>query len=116
MKKLIFLFGIVVSLTSYSQNGLYIVTEKHDGIIGFVPSYDSVFVTSPIGVTTSYNIPNYLTNPSGHNSQLSLILNGIISQGYRIIEMGDHANIAVNNTLIGGHYIFNIYTLFLGKP
>ncbi len=116
MKIILFLLSLMTYLNSYSQNSLYIVTEKHDGIIGFAPSYDSIYVTSPSGITTGYNIPHYLTNPSGHNSQLSLILNGIISQGYRIIEMGDHGNIAVNNSLIGGNYIFNIYTIFLGKP
>ena len=116
MKVVLSLCFVALGFMSYSQSGLYIVTEKYDGLIGFVPSFDSVFVTTPTGVTTKYKIPHYITNPSGHNSQLSTILNGITSQGYKVIELGGHGSISVNNTLMGGNYIFTMSTIFLGKP
>jgi hypothetical protein len=91
------------------------ITEKYDGQIGFLPSFDSVFVTTPAGITTAYSIPNYIGNPSSHDSQFNIILNGVIGQGYRVMEMGDWYR-AVNNSLMGGNYIFEMRTIFLGQP
>ena len=47
--------------------------------------YDSIFVTTPSGLTTGYSIPLFSADVSGHNSQFNIILNGITSQGYKII-------------------------------
>jgi hypothetical protein len=99
----------------FSQNNVYIITEKYDGQIGFLPSFDSVFVTSPAGITTAYSIPNYIGNTGAHDAQFNTILNGIINQGYRLMEMGDW-HFAVNNSLMGGNYLFELRTIFLGQP
>jgi hypothetical protein len=115
MKKILTIISLVFAVNSFAQNNVYIVTEKYDGQIGFLPSFDSVFVTSPQGITTSYSIPNYISNTAAHNSQFNTILNGIISQGYRVMEMGDW-HFAVNNSLLGGNFIFELRTIFLGQP
>lgn len=110
----LFLFLSLVHF-SFAQNNVYTITEKFDGIIGFVPSYDSVFVTNPQGVTTKYNIPNYIGNTAAHDSQFNQILNGILSQGYKIIETHSEGT-AVNNQLLSGNYIFVLKTYYLGQP
>jgi len=115
MKKIFTIISLVFAVNSFAQNNVYIVTEKYDGQIGFLPSFDSVFVTSPQGITTYYSIPNYIGNTAAHNSQFNTILNGIISQGYRVMEMGDW-HFAVNNSLLGGNHIFELRTIFLGQP
>ena len=57
---------------------MYIVTEKK--VTGYI---DSVYVTNPTGVTVKYQIPDWYYNIPGHDSQLSIILNGIINLGYK---------------------------------
>jgi hypothetical protein len=104
-----------VFLNGFSQNNVYIITEKYDGQIAFFPSFDSVFVTTPAGITTTYSIPNYIGNTAAHDAQFNTILNGVISQGYRVMEMGDW-HFAVNNSLLGGNYLFELRTIFLGQP
>ena len=104
-----------VFLNGFSQNNVYMITEKYDGQIAFLPSFDSVFVTTPAGITTSYSIPNYIGNTAAHDAQFNTILNGVISQGYRVMEMGDW-HFAVNNSLLGGNYLFELRTIFLGQP
>ena len=115
MKNLFLFISLIVSGASYAQNNVYIITEKFDGLIGFAPSYDSVFVTNPQGVTTKYNIPNYIGNTAGHDSEFNQILNGILSQGYKIIETHTEGT-AVNNQLLSGNYIFILKTFYLGQP
>ncbi len=115
MKKLLLTSLLFISIKSFAQNNVYVITEKFDGLIGFVPSYDSVFVTNPSGITTKYNIPNYIGNTAGHDSAFNQILNGIINQGYKIIETHSGGT-AVNNQLLGGNYIFILKTFYLGQP
>ena len=60
---------------------MYIVTESKEVVSGL--SVDSVFVTDPSGVTVKHQIPLWDIDNSGHDSQLSIILNGIINLGYK---------------------------------
>ena len=115
MKNLLLTSLLIISIKSFAQNNVYVITEKFDGLIGFVPSYDSVFVTNPSGITTKYNIPNYIGNTAGHDSAFNQILNGIINQGYKIIETHSEGA-AINNQLLGGNYIFILKTFYLGQP
>ena len=101
----------MVFYTSYGQTGMYIVTEKYDGMISYYPTFDSVYVTTPAGVTSSYNIPHLILNTPGHDSQLNLIFNGITSQGYRYIStlITSQNNSTVLNRLVEYHiYSFGI--------
>jgi hypothetical protein len=87
MRKVIVLFSLLFSFVSYSQNGLYIVTEKFDGLVS-APTFDSVFITNPSGITTTQIIPHYNLNLKNHNSSLNIIFNNIVSLGYRMVENG----------------------------
>jgi len=87
MKKLLFSFALFVSFHSLSQSGMYIVTEKFDGLAS-TPTYDSVFVTTPLGNTTVQTIPHINQNLNNHNSSLNLIFNSIVSLGYKMVETG----------------------------
>jgi hypothetical protein len=78
---------VFVFLNGYSQNNVYIITEKFDGLIS-APSYDSVFVTDPTGTTTVQVIPNMNSNLKNHNSALNTIFNNVTQQGYRMVENG----------------------------
>ena len=115
MKNFISLFALVVSFNSFSQSGMYIVTEKLNGQINNTPSYDSVFVTNPQGICTSYKITHLYVSPSGHDSQLNNILNGIISQGFQVLD-GDwnYPQAVTNGNIIGTPYL--IRSIFLVKP
>ena len=115
MKSISLVLFLIVSCSSFSQNNVYTITEKFDGIAGFLPSYDSVFVTNPQGVTTKYNIPNYIANTAAHDSEFNQILNGILNQGYKIIETHSEGT-AVNNGLLGGNYAFILKTFYVGQP
>ena len=83
LSALIFLITQIV----YSQTGMYIVTEKFDGMMS-APTYDSVFVTNPSGVTTTQTLPHINSNLKNHNSSLNLIFNSIANQGYKMVENG----------------------------
>jgi hypothetical protein len=96
-----------------AQNEIYIISEKYDGIVLTAPTFDSVFVTSPTGVTTKYKIPSYVTNPGGHDSQYNIILNGITSLGYRIITPAEREGIS--NAALAQPYCV-IRTIYLSKP
>lgn len=86
MKKIIFTFSLLISSYSFSQSGMYIVTEKWDNVIGSIPTFDSIYVTSPSGTTIGYSISNLMLNTSGHDNEIHGILNPIISQGYKLVN------------------------------
>jgi len=85
MKVLILLCLFSLTFFCKSVNAqIYIVTERTD--VAFNPSkiqYDSVYVTSPTGVSTKYEIERLDHNIAIHDRQLNVILNGIISLGYK---------------------------------
>lgn len=62
---------------------MYIVTEF--AALASHVNVDSVIVTNPTGVNVKYQIPHMNFDISGHDSQLSIILNGIINLGYKIM-------------------------------
>ena len=113
MKKILTIIGCSFALNSFSQNGIYIITEKYNGMVATVPSFDSLFVTNSSGVTTSYTLPHYIVNPAGHDSQLAVILNNISSQGYRIIPHTER--MGISNASITPSY-FELRTFYMGFP
>ena len=91
MKKLLFvLLFTFIGQQSFTQ--VYIITEKYDGLLsGQIPTFDSVFVTNPLGVTTTHSIPHIYYSTIDHNSAFNLILNNVINLGYKIIPVLDGA-------------------------
>ena len=78
---------LFVCQSSFAQNGVYMFTEtwcKNTSTSTML--YDSIYVTNPMGSTVGYSIPFFTEIGSGHNSQFNSILNGITSQGYKIIS------------------------------
>lgn len=106
-------FILFAFLKVNAQNEIYIISEKYDGIIQSVPTFDSVFVTSPTGVTTKHKIPSYITNPGGHDSQYNIILNSVTSLGYRVITPAEKEG--VSNPALAQPYCI-IRTIYLSKP
>lgn len=112
----IFLFCLfLTTLECYGQTGMYIITEKYNGQILNNPSFDSLFVTNPQGTVTKYSLPHLFLNPGQHDSQLNIILNGIISQGYNVLDGDWNYPQAVNNNIVPGSP-YNIRSVFLLKP
>jgi hypothetical protein len=112
MKKLLFVLAFAfIGQQAFSQ--VYIITEKYDGMISTPPSFDSVFVTNPTGVTTSYSLPHQILNISAHNAQFSQIINSVISLGYKVISITPPEGI-VNNSLPPPH--FALRTIYLSVP
>jgi hypothetical protein len=107
------LFILISFFKINAQNEIYIISEKYDGIVVNAPTFDSVFVTSPAGLTTKYTIPSYVTNPGGHDRQYNIILNSITSLGYRIITPAEKEGVS-NSTLPQPYCI--IRTIYLSKP
>ena len=111
-------FGFSVLLVLFlllkvsGQNQIYIITEKYDGIVSNPPTFDSVYVTNPLGITTKYSIPSFITNPGGHDSQFNIILNGITSLGYKFIKPVQGQGIS--NTALANPYCI-IRTIYLAK-
>jgi hypothetical protein len=111
-------FGFSVLLVLFlllkvnAQNEIYIITEKYDGIVSSIPTFDSVFVTNPLGIITKYSIPSYITNQAGHDSQFNIILNGITSLGYKFIKPVEREGIS--NSSIANPYCI-IRTIYLAK-
>jgi len=110
---IISLFVFAPFLKAKAQNEIYIITEKYDGVVSTVPTFDSVFVTNPSGVTTIYTITNFVSNPSSHNTQFNIILNGITSLGYKVFTPIQTQGI-VNPSLGQPNFVMN--TLYLAKP
>ena len=97
----------------FCQNGVYMITEVYrQNYSTTAMIYDSVYVTNPAGVTVSYSIPLFTSNVIAHNSQFNIILNGITSQGYKIIttdwEIGSTSNTTSTSTFYK--------TIFLAQP
>ena len=115
MKNFLILCSLIISFNSFSQSGMYIVTEKYNGVILNSPSFDSLFVTNPQGIISNYTLPHLFLNPGQHDSQFNVILNGIISQGYNVLDGDWNYPQAVNNNLIPGSP-YNIRSIFLFKP
>jgi hypothetical protein len=105
-------FFLFILLKVNAQNEIYIVTEKYDGIVSSPPTFDSVYVTNPMGITTKYSIPSYITNQAGHDSQFNVILNGITSLGYKFIKPVQREGIS-SSTLANPYCI--IRTIYLAK-
>lgn len=80
------LFGFCF-LNMFSQNNVFIITEKFDGMIS-APTYDSIFVTDPSGVTNVQVIPHLNVSLKSHNSALNIIFNNVTEQGYKMVENG----------------------------
>jgi hypothetical protein len=113
MKKVFILIFLLTPLLFQAQtNAIYILTEKWDGA-GIPATYDSIFVTNPSGVTTSYSIPPLTSNPAGHDHHLSIIINDITSLGYRIISNENWSYPMYSNSFNPGFYI---RAMFLGLP
>ena len=90
MKKLLFvLLFTFIGQQAFSQ--VYIITEKYDGVGGQTLTFDSVFVTNPLGVTTTHSIPHIYQSTIDHNSAFNTILNNVINLGYKIIPTLDGA-------------------------
>ena len=106
------LYVLFLFLKVNAQNEIYIITEKYDGIVSSPPTFDSLYVTNPLGITTKYSIPSYITNQAGHDSQFNIILNGITSLGYKFIKPVQREGIS-NSTLANPYCI--IRTIYLAK-
>ena len=116
IKKILFsaLF-MMIGYCSFGQSGIYTITEKMASVSS--PSaFDKVYVTDPNGVVSTYDIPHFVQDVEGHDSELIVIINNIISLGYEIKEAGGW-----NYPMIGtqpGSNLENGYirTMFLGVP
>jgi hypothetical protein len=86
MKNFLLIFCLIVSFNSYSQTGMYIVTEKWDNMIGSLPTFDSVYITNPSGNTTGYSITHLMLNTFQHDNDFHALINPIINQGYRLFN------------------------------
>lgn len=97
MKVVLSLCFVALGFMSYSQGGMYIVTEKYDGLSNGTPTFDSVLVTNPSGVTTFSIVPHFVKNFPGHNSAINKIFNNILQQGYRMVEVNNAGGFVYSN-------------------
>jgi hypothetical protein len=112
MKKLLFVLAFAfIGQQAFSQ--VYIITEKHDGLNGQIPTFDSVFVTNPLGVTITHSIPHIFESIIDHNSAFNLILNNVINSGYKIVTMHPFEAFLVPNQ---GSNFYALRTIYLGIP
>jgi len=105
MKTLFFVVFLSISFIVNGQSGMYIVTEKYDITVSTIPTFDSVYVTNPSGITVSYKIPILVVNTPGHDSQLNIIFNGINSQGYKLVNqmITSHNNTSLQSQMVEYH-------------
>jgi hypothetical protein len=81
---------------------MYIVTDSYSGLSG----YDSVYVISPTGEITKYIIASVEQNNRGgvltHYAQLNVILNSVISLGYKQMDVEI-------NDILSGNELYELY-------
>ena len=113
MKKLLFVLAFTfIGGQAFSQ--VYIITEKYDGVFsGQAATFDSVFVTNPLGVTTTHSIPHILLSTINHNSALNIILNNVINLGYKMIP-NQRDDGFLDNT--GNATGYNLRTIYFAIP
>ena len=112
MKKLLFVLAFAfIGQQAFSQ--VYIITEKYDGVGGQTLTFDSVFVTNPLGVTTTHSIPHILLSTINHNSALNIILNNVINLGYKMIPNQRDDGFLDSS---GGASGYNLRTIYLAIP
>jgi hypothetical protein len=105
MKNALFILAFTtLNFVSSAQNGVYLITEVFSGSS---TALDIVYVTSPTGVTTTTTITHFLSDPAAHDSQLSIIINSVTSQGYKIFDFG------LNHGAPSGNFT---RTFFLSQP
>ena len=97
LQKIIFTAAFLLcGRLAFSQNNMYILTERFSSNNN--TTLDEVIVTDPSGTTTTHTIPHFIADPTGHDSQLATIINGITSQGYELVEMGALVHSDIYNT------------------
>ena len=109
MKKLLILLFIAVSSTSYGQSGVVLLTEEFTTA---APLSNTVYVTMPNGTSTTTSITPESSNMAQHDIELNNIINGIISQGYKIIE----APAGWGGGFPVGTYYVQTRRIFFGNP
>lgn len=114
IKKILFstLF-MMIGYSSFGQSGVYIITEKM-GLPTQNEYFDELYVTDPNGTTTTYQIPHFTNDISGHDSELNSVINGIINLGYRIINADSWGT--PSGAGWTGTSPFYVRTMFLGIP
>lgn len=115
IKKILFsILFMMIGYCSFGQSGIYSITEKMATVVS--PTiFDTVFVTDPNGVVTTYNIPHFVQDVAGHDSELMIIINNIIALGYEIKE-AEGWNYCQTVQIPGGSDLEYIRTMFLGVP
>ena len=109
MKALTLFFLLSLGFFCKSANAqMYIVTEKMCQGNTTPNTYsDTVFVTTPAGVTTKNVITSIKVSIIGHDSQLNTIFNSIINLGYKSFYIYDYGTIspfALNATAISYYF------------
>jgi hypothetical protein len=110
MKKLVLITSIVMAnllipSKSKGQNSVYIISE----VICSNNNFDSVYVTTPLGSVTGYQIP-WRSNVAGRDAALNVIINGVTSLGYTISDY------TISYPYNGGSGTNTLYRWFLKKP
>jgi len=113
MKKLLFVLAFAfIGGQAFSQ--VYIITEKYDGVFsGQAATFDSVFVTNPLGVTTTHSIPHIQLSTINHNSALNIILNNVINLGYKMIPNQRDDGFFYPSGNVSG---YNLRTIYFAIP
>jgi hypothetical protein len=110
MKRLVLITSIVIAnlliaAESKGQNSVYIISEVFMSNLNF----DSVYVTTPLGSVTGYQIP-WTNNVAGHDAALNVIINGVTSLGYTISDY------TISYAYTNGPPYNTVYRWFLKKP
>ncbi len=111
MRKIVLILAVTATnlllpSKSKGQNSVYIITEVYPAN---APFFDSVYVTTPTGSVTAYQIP-YNSNVAGHDAALNLIVNGVTTLGYIISEY------SYNRSFTAGPQTRFVTRWFLKKP
>ena len=83
MKILLLSAGLLLNCFVFGQTGVVILTEE---FTMSAPYTAKVHVTMSNGTSTTTSITAENTNVAQHDIELNNIINGIVNQGYKIIE------------------------------
>ena len=70
----------MIGYSSFGQSGMYLVTEEKSGPSSW--STSNIVITDPQGNTTTSTITHAQTDLASHFSELNVIFNDILNQGY----------------------------------
>ena len=110
MKTLLFTCSLFITISVFSQNKIYTITEQFSAAN---TTLDKIIVTSPDGTSTIFDITHFMKDVVAHDSEFIKIINDVLAKGCELLDPSPIALGDINTK--GGMMSIFTKTWFLKK-